>query len=76
MKLVVNHADVNMGLASTQTLGPILDGLMLNTPDAIEFVDTAEQQGVRTVVERRRSCAPIRKRHRGLSLFTQAVVRL
>ena len=35
MKLVVNHAYENMGLASTQTLGPILDGLMRNTPDAL-----------------------------------------
>ena len=34
MKLVVNHAYESMGLASTQTLGPILDGLMRNTPDA------------------------------------------
>ena len=34
MKLVVNQAYENMGLASTQTLGPILDGLMRNTPDA------------------------------------------
>ena len=35
MKLVVNHAYENMGLSSTQTLGPILDGLMRNTPDAL-----------------------------------------
>ena len=35
MKLVVNQAYENMGLASTQTLGPILDGLMRNTPDAL-----------------------------------------
>ena len=37
MKLVVNHAYESMGLASTQTLGPILDGLMRNTPDAKEL---------------------------------------
>ena len=34
MKLIVNQAYENMGLSSTQTLGPILDGLMRNTPDA------------------------------------------
>ena len=45
MKLVVNHAYENMGLASTQTLGPILDGLMRNTPDAKRFVELAETQG-------------------------------
>ncbi|HYH62572.1 MAG TPA: crotonase/enoyl-CoA hydratase family protein [Solirubrobacterales bacterium] len=53
MKLVVNHAYENMGLASTQTLGPILDGLMRNTPDALEFIETARHEGVRAVVERR-----------------------
>ena len=46
MKLVVNHAYENMGLASTQTLGPILDGLMRNTPDAKRFIELAEREGV------------------------------
>ena len=41
------------GLASTQTLGPILDGLMRNTPDALEFIRTADEQGVGGVVARR-----------------------
>ena len=41
MKLIVNQAYENMGLASTQTLGPILDGLMRNTPDAHGFIETA-----------------------------------
>ncbi len=40
-KLIVNQAYENMGLASTQTLGGILDGLMRNTPDALRFIDTA-----------------------------------
>jgi enoyl-CoA hydratase len=53
MKLVVNHAYENMGLASTQTLGPILDGLMRNTPDALEFIRRAEAEGVRAVVAER-----------------------
>ena len=53
MKLVVNHAYENMGLASTQTLGPILDGLMRNTPDALEFIERAERDGVRSVVAQR-----------------------
>jgi enoyl-CoA hydratase/carnithine racemase len=46
MKLIVNQAYENMGLASTQLLGPILDGLMRNTPDAKQFVRTAERDGV------------------------------
>ncbi|CAN5618108.1 crotonase/enoyl-CoA hydratase family protein [soil metagenome] len=53
MKLIVNQAYENMGLASTQTLGPILDGLMRNTPEAKEFIDLAEREGVRSMVERR-----------------------
>jgi enoyl-CoA hydratase len=53
MKLVVNQAYDNMGLASTQLLGPILDGLMRNTPDALEFIELAEREGVQAAVERR-----------------------
>lgn len=50
MKLVVNHAYENMGIASTQVLGPILDGLMRNTPDAKRFIELAEDKGVRQAV--------------------------
>jgi enoyl-CoA hydratase len=46
MKLIVNQVYENMGLASTQILGPILDGLMRNTPDALEFIELAEREGV------------------------------
>lgn len=53
MKLIVNQAYENMGLAATQTLGPILDGLMRNTPDAKEFIDLARAQGVNAAVARR-----------------------
>jgi enoyl-CoA hydratase len=53
MKLIVNQAYENMGLASTQTLGPILDGLMRNTPDALRFVELAETEGVRSVITER-----------------------
>jgi enoyl-CoA hydratase len=53
MKLVVNQAYENMGLGSTQILGPILDGLMRNTPDAKRFVETAERDGVGSAIEGR-----------------------
>src|SRR5690242_8378675 len=53
MKLVVNQAYENMGLASTQTLGTILDGLMRNTPEAKRFIDVAEQEGVSHVAAMR-----------------------
>src|SRR3954470_16849011 len=50
MKLVVNQAYENMGLASTQTLGSILDGLMRNTPDAERFIERAASEGVQAVI--------------------------
>ena len=53
MKLIVNQAYENMGLASSQTLGPIIDGLMRNTPDALAFIERAEREGVRAVVSDR-----------------------
>src|ERR1700754_3930345 len=52
-KLIVNQAYDNMGMASTQRLGVILDGLMRNTPDALQFVETSAADGVRTAIERR-----------------------
>ena len=53
MKLIVNQAYENMGLASTQALGPILDGLMRNTPEAKRFIELAERDGVGAVVAER-----------------------
>ena len=53
MKLVVNQAYENMGLGAIQTLGPILDGLMRNTPDALRFIEQARQAGVGAVTRRR-----------------------
>jgi enoyl-CoA hydratase/carnithine racemase len=53
MKLIVNQAYDNMGLQSTQTLGPILDGIMRNTPEGREFINVAKDSGVREVIKRR-----------------------
>ncbi len=53
MKLIVNQAYENMGLASIQTLGPILDGLMRNTPDAHRFIELAKRGGVSSAVAAR-----------------------
>jgi enoyl-CoA hydratase len=52
-KLIVNQAYENMGLSSTQLLGGILDGLMRNTPEALDFIKTAATEGVRAAVEHR-----------------------
>jgi enoyl-CoA hydratase len=53
MKLIVNQAYDNMGLQSTQTLGPILDGIMRNTPEGRQFVKEARDEGVKSVITKR-----------------------
>jgi enoyl-CoA hydratase/carnithine racemase len=53
MKLIVNQAYENMGLAGTQLLGPVLDGYMRNIPEGKRFVEEAERDGVPAVVARR-----------------------
>jgi enoyl-CoA hydratase len=53
MKLIVNQAYENMGLASTQMLGPILDGYMRNTREALHFIETAANEGVATAIAQR-----------------------
>ncbi|NVB38558.1 crotonase/enoyl-CoA hydratase family protein [Pseudenhygromyxa sp. WMMC2535] len=50
MKLIVNQAYDNMGLQSTQTLGPILDGAMRNTIEGRAFVRKAMDEGVKAAV--------------------------
>jgi len=46
MKLVVNHAYEQQGINAVQTLGPILDGLMRNTPEALDWIQRAEKDGM------------------------------
>jgi enoyl-CoA hydratase len=53
MKLIVNQAYENMGLGTTQMLGPILDGLMRNTPEARRFIERAAGEGVGNLVAER-----------------------
>jgi enoyl-CoA hydratase/carnithine racemase len=53
MKLIVNQAYDNMGLHGTQLLGPLLDGFMRNTPDALRFIETAAKDGVGAAVAKR-----------------------
>jgi enoyl-CoA hydratase len=53
MKLIVNQAYDNMGLAATQLLGPILDGYMRNTTEALRFIETAAARGVGAAVAER-----------------------
>lgn len=49
-KMMVNHAYEQQGLGAVQTLGPIMDGIMRNTPDALAWIDKAERDGVQAVI--------------------------
>ena len=53
MKIIVNQAYENMGLASTQYLGQMLDGMLRNTPDALRFIERAQGDGVGEAVAER-----------------------
>lgn len=53
MKLIVNQAYENMGLASTQLLGSVIDSMMRNTPEALRFIELAEREGVAAAVAER-----------------------
>jgi enoyl-CoA hydratase len=52
-KTMVNQAYESMGLAATQRLGPVLDGIMRNIPEGLAFVERSEKEGVRAAVEAR-----------------------
>jgi hypothetical protein len=53
MELDVNQEFENMGLGTTQVIGPVLDGLMRNTPDALHWIEVAEREGVSAVAGER-----------------------
>ncbi len=50
MKLLVNQAYENMGLASTQTLGTILDGIARHTPEGVAWRTDALERGVKAAL--------------------------
>jgi enoyl-CoA hydratase len=52
MKYVINQAYSNMGLDSTQKYGSALDGMLRNTPEALQFVDAAEKSVKEAVTAR------------------------
>lgn len=53
MKMIVNNAYEQIGLATTQRLGPILDAMMRNTPEAHAFIARAAQDSVATAIATR-----------------------
>jgi enoyl-CoA hydratase len=53
MKLLVNQTYENMGLASTQILGTLLDGIARHTPEGIAWRTEALEQGVKAALTTR-----------------------
>jgi enoyl-CoA hydratase len=58
-KLVVNQAYENMGLASTQTLATLFDGIARHTPEGLWFRERSQEVGFRQAVAERDSGDPI-----------------
>jgi len=59
MKLMVNQAYENMGLASTQTMATLFDGMARHTPEGVWFKQRAEEVGFKQAVDERDSGDPI-----------------
>ena len=55
MKMVVNQAFDNMGLASTQTLATLFDGIARHSPEGMWFKQRAEEAGFKQAVAERDS---------------------
>ena len=53
MKLLVNQAVENMGLATTQVLGTIFDGIARHTPEGVAWRERARADGVRQALAER-----------------------
>jgi enoyl-CoA hydratase len=58
-KMLINQAYYNMGLASTQMLATLFDGVARHTPEGMAFKARAEAVGFKQAVRERDSGAPI-----------------
>ena len=59
MKMMVNQAYENMGLASTQTIATLFDGMARHSPEGVWFKQRTEEVGFKQAVAERDSGAPI-----------------
>jgi len=59
MKMMVNQAYENMGLASTQAIATLFDGMARHTPEGVWFKQRAEEVGFKQAVAERDSGDPI-----------------
>lgn len=53
LKLLCNQTAENMGLASTRTLGTLLDGVARHTQEGLDFVSRSGEVGIRQAVRER-----------------------
>jgi enoyl-CoA hydratase len=58
-KLMINQAYENMGLASTQMIATLFDGITRHTPEGVWFKEYAAQRGFHEAVKWRDSGKPI-----------------
>ena len=59
MKMMVNQAYENMGLASTQTIATLFDGMTRHSPEGVWFKQRTEEVGFKQAVAERDSGDPI-----------------
>ena len=59
MKMTVNQAYENMGLASSQTIATLFDGMARHSPEGVKFKQRVEEVGFKQVVAERDSGEPI-----------------
>ena len=59
MKMMVNQAYENRGLASTQTLATVFDGMARHSPEGVWFKQRAEEVGFKRAIAERDSDDPI-----------------
>lgn len=58
-KLMINQAMDNMGLASTQLIATVFDGITRHSPEGIWFKEMAENRGFHEAVRKRDSGEPL-----------------
>ena len=59
MKMSINQAYENMGLASSQTIATLFDGIARHSPEGVHFKQRAEEVGFKQAITERDSGDPI-----------------
>ncbi len=59
MKMTVNQAYENMGLASSQTIATLFDGIARHSPEGVHFKQRSEEVGFKQAISERDSGDPI-----------------